>query len=82
MTSLLTPAELDLNALDADVAELIAEVDAIVCAAVAVDRRPSAPPVTVYAARRPRQGPARQVRAVQRSPPTSHVTTSRLSCER
>lgn len=71
MTSLLIPAELDLDALDAEVAELIAEVEAILCAAVAVDRRPSTPPVAACVPLRPRRGPAHQVRAVQRSPPAS-----------
>ena len=71
MTSLLIPAELDLDALDAEVAELIAEVEAILCAAVAVDRRPSTPPVAASVPLRPRRGPAHRVRAVQRSPPTS-----------
>ena len=71
MTSLLIPAELDLDALDAEVAELFAEVDAILCAAVTLDPRQSTPPVAAYAPLRTRRGPARPVRAVQRSPPTS-----------
>jgi hypothetical protein len=73
MTSLLIPAELDLDALDldAEVAELIAEVEAILCAAVAVDRRPSTPPVAAWVPLRPRRGPVHRVRAVQRSPPAS-----------
>ncbi|OBJ90519.1 hypothetical protein A9W97_01095 [Mycobacterium gordonae] len=82
MTSLLTPAELDLDALEADVAELFAEVDAILCAAVAAARRPPAPPVTTYAPLRPWSGPAHPVRAVQRSPPASPHTWSLLSSER
>lgn len=82
MTSLLTPAELDLDALDADVAELIAEVDAILCAAVAVDRRPSAPPVTPCDPPGSWHGPAHPVRAVQRSPPASPHQRSLPSSER
>ncbi len=57
MTSLLIPAELDLDALDAEVAELIAEVDAILCAALATARRPSAPPVRSYVLLGPWHGP-------------------------
>lgn len=82
MTILLTPAELDLDAWDADVAELFAEVDAILCAAVAAARRPPAPPVRAGALLSARQGPAHQVRAVQRSPPASPHTRSLLSSER
>lgn len=85
MTSLLTPAELDLDALDAldsDVAELIAEVEAILRAAVAAARRPPAPPVGADALLSARQGPAHPVRAVQRSPPASPHTRSLLSSER
>ncbi|MHA7649654.1 hypothetical protein ACX9NE_07825 [Mycobacterium sp. ML4] len=68
MTSLLIPAELDLAG---EVAELIAEVDAILCAAVATSRRPPASPVASSVPLRPRPGPAHRVRAVQRSPPAS-----------
>lgn len=82
MTSLLIPAELDLDALDADVAELFAEVDAILGAAVATARRPSAPPVRSCVLLGPWHGPAHPVRAVQRSPPTSPRTRSLLSSER
>jgi len=71
MTSLLMPAELDLDALDPEVAELMAEVEAILCAAVAVDRRRPAPPVSAPMPLTPRRGPAYPVRAVQRSPPAS-----------
>lgn len=73
MTSLLIPAELDLDALDldAEVAELIAEVEAILCAAVTVERRQSTPPVAARVPLTPRRGPAHRVRAVQRSPPAS-----------
>ncbi|MCV7005045.1 MULTISPECIES: hypothetical protein [Mycobacterium] len=76
MTGLLVEAELDFDALDAEVAELIAEVDAILCAAVAVARRPPAPPVTASVALRPWHGPAHSVRAVQRSPPASPIVGS------
>jgi len=66
----------------ADVAALIAEVDAIFCADAFPVRRPPAPPVSGCALMRPGrqvglvercpgawQQPAQSVRAVQRSPP-------------
>lgn len=68
--------------LDPDVAELIAEVDAILCAALTPARRPSAPPLAGSdiarpnrldgpAMRRcaPRPAPVHDVRAGQRGPP-------------
>jgi hypothetical protein len=75
--------ELEILDLDPDVAALIAEVDAILCAALTPARRPAAPPVAGShiarpgrldgrAVRRcaPRPAPVHPVRAVQRSPPT------------
>jgi hypothetical protein len=72
--------------LDPDIAALIAEVDAILCASLTPTRRPPVPPVPpVTGCARMRPGrlvgpalrwsalgrrPARPVRAVQRSPPT------------
>jgi hypothetical protein len=69
---------------EADVAALIAEVDAIFCAAPVPVRRAPAPPVTGCALMRPGrpvglvercpgawQRPTQSVRAVQRSPPRS-----------
>jgi hypothetical protein len=69
--------------LDPDIAALIAEVDAILCAALTPTRRPPVPPVAGWALMRPgrlvgpalrwfalRRRPAQPVRAVQRSPPT------------
>jgi hypothetical protein len=75
--------EFEILDLDPDVAALIAEVDAILCAALTSARRPSAPPVAGSdivrpgrldgpAVRRPtpRSAPVHPVRAVQRGPPT------------
>jgi hypothetical protein len=69
--------------LDPDIAALIAEVDAILCASLTPTRRPPVPPVTGWALMRPGRlvgpalrrsalgrRPAQPVRAVQRSPPT------------
>jgi hypothetical protein len=74
--------ELEILDLDPDVTALIAEVDAILCAALTPARRPPAPPVTGSDFLRPDRldGPAVRrsatmraavpnVRAVQRSPP-------------
>jgi hypothetical protein len=74
--------ELEILDLDPDIAALIAEVDAILCAALAPVRRPPAPPVTGCALVRPGRlvgpavrwsalgrGPVQPVHAVQRSPP-------------
>lgn len=72
--------------LDPDVAALIAEVDAIECAALKGHRRqPAPPPATGLGLLRPRpvgrscvarirhwRAPAHHVRAVQRSPPDRH----------
>jgi len=74
--------ETEILYLDPDTAALMAEVDAILCAALAPSRRPPMPPATERALVegrsaalvgdalvRPRHGPARPVRAVQRGPP-------------
>ena len=74
--------EFEILALDPDVAALIAEVDAILCAALTPARRPPAPPVTGCAFSRPGRlvgpavrwsalgrGPVQPVHAVHRSPP-------------
>lgn len=74
--------ELEILDLDPDTAALIAEVDAILCAALTPTRRPPAPPVTGRAFVRPSplvgpavcwsalgRGPIQPVHAVQRSPP-------------
>jgi hypothetical protein len=70
---------------DPEVAALIAEVDAILCAALTPVRCSPAPPVTGCALLGPRsagrscgalvpawEGPAHRVRAVQRGPPTDN----------
>jgi hypothetical protein len=75
--------ETEILYLDPDIAALIAEVDAILCAALAPARRLPAPPVTgcalveprsagwsCGALVRPRRGPVQPVWAVQRGPPT------------
>jgi len=75
--------------LDPDTAELIAEVDAILCAALAPARRPPAPPATASSSVTPRSagwswrapirpwcGPVHPVRAVERSPPASRTARS------
>jgi hypothetical protein len=75
--------ETEILYLDPDTAALIAEVDAILCAALTPARRPPAPPATGCALVeprsagrssgalvRPRRGPVQPVRAVQRGPPT------------
>lgn len=70
--------------LDPDIAALFAEVDALLCAALAFTCRPSAPAVagcalvrprsagrSCGAAVRPRGAPLQPVRAMQRGPPTT-----------
>lgn len=77
--------------LDPDVAPLIAEVDAILCAALTPARQPPAPPATGCAVIeprlagrsrgalfRPRSGPVRPVRAVQRGPPNREQPASKI----
>jgi hypothetical protein len=74
--------ETEILYLDPDTAALMAEVDAILCAALARARRPPTPPATERALVegrsaalvgdalvRPWHRPARRVRAVQRGPP-------------
>ncbi len=81
--------------LDPDVAAMIAEVDAILHAALASARRPPAPPATACAlvgprpaarscgARvRPRRGPVHPVRAVQRGPPTRQRPATKVHIPR
>lgn len=79
------PATIDaagLFELDPDTADLLAEVEAVLCAALVPSRRPPAPPAIGCAVAeprladrssaalvRPRRVPAQRVRAVQRSPP-------------
>jgi hypothetical protein len=77
--------------LDPDVAKLIAEVDAILCAALAPVRQPPAPPATGCAVieprlagrscgalLRPQSGPVQPVRAVQRGPPNREQPASKI----
>jgi hypothetical protein len=77
--------------LDPDTAALIAEVDAILCAALTPARRPPAPPATgcalvgprscgrsCGALVRPRRGPVHPVWAVQRGPPTRQQPATRV----
>lgn len=77
--------------LDPDIAALIAEVDAILCAALTPTRQPPAPPATGCAVIeprlagrssgalvRPRSGPAQPVRAVQRGPPNREQPASKI----
>jgi hypothetical protein len=81
--------------LDPDVAALIAEVDAILCAALTPARQPPAPPATGCAVIeprsagrscdglvRPRSGPVQAVRAVQRGPPNSRTAREQKSSSR
>lgn len=77
---------------DPEIAALIAEADAILCAALARLRRlPPAPPVTgcalvqpqstgrsCEAPARPRRGPVHPVRAVQRGPPRREPPATKL----
>jgi hypothetical protein len=76
--------------LDPDVAALIAEVDAILCAALSPARAQPAPPATGCAIIEPRSagrsrgalfrpwsGPVQPVRAVQRGPPNREQPASR-----
>jgi hypothetical protein len=77
--------------LDPDVAALIFEVDAILCAALTPTRQPPAPPATGCAVIeprlagrssgalvRPRSGPVQPVRAVQRGPPNREQPASKI----
>ena len=77
--------------LDPDVTALIAEVDAILCAALTPTRQPPAPPATGCAVIeprlagrssgalvRPRSGPVQPVRAVQRGPPNREQPASKI----
>jgi hypothetical protein len=84
--------EFEILALDPDVAALIAEVDAILCAALTRARRPPPPPVTGSdfsipgrldgpAGRRsaPRRAPVHPVRAAQRGPPTREHPPTKIN---
>ena len=84
--------EFEVLYLDPDVAALIAEVDAILCAALIAARRPPATPVAGSditspgrldgpAARRsaPRPAPVHPVRAVQRGPPTREQPVTKVN---
>jgi hypothetical protein len=84
--------EFEILDLDPDVAALIAEVDAILCAALTSARRPSAPPVAGSdiaragrldgpAVRRsaPRPAPVHPVRAAQRGPPTREQPVTKVN---
>jgi hypothetical protein len=84
--------EFEILDLDPDVAALIAEVEAIVCAALTPARRPPAPPVTGSdflmpgrldgpAVRRsaPRRAPVHPVRAAQRGPPTREQAATKVN---
>jgi hypothetical protein len=84
--------EFEILDLDPDVAALIAEVDAISCAALTPSRRPPAPPVTGGAFVMPgrlvgpavrwsalRRGPVHAVHAVQRSPPVPDRPATKVS---
>ena len=84
--------EFEILALDPDVAALIAEVDAILCAALTPARRPPAPPTTGCALVeprpagrtwgalvRPRPGPVQPVRAVQRGPPSREQLATKVN---
>lgn len=84
--------------LDPDIAALFAEVDAILCAALAPAPRPPAPPATGRALTGPRSAgrswptptrcrpaPVRAVRATQRSPPDRKPTDPAINkptCQR
>src|ERR1700690_4540441 len=78
-----------------DIAALVAEVDAILCAALLRARRPPAPPATRCAVVRPRpagrtcgalvgprRGPVQPVRAVQRGPPNPRQTATTATPKR
>jgi hypothetical protein len=84
--------EFEILALDPDVAALIAEVDAILCAALTRARRPPRLPVTGSgfsipgrldgpAVRRsaPRCAPVHPVRAAQRGPPTREQPATKVN---
>jgi hypothetical protein len=84
--------EFELLDLDPDVAALIAEVDAILYAALTSARRPSAPPVTgsdiarpgrldgpAVRSSAPRPAPVPPVRAVQRGPPTREQPVNKVN---
>jgi hypothetical protein len=94
-----TIGSLDFEILDLDpnVAALIGEVEAILCAALTPARRPPAPPVTGSqfsipgrldnpAVRRsaPRRAPVHPVRAAQRGPPAREEPPTKVNdpCER
>jgi hypothetical protein len=77
--------------LDPDVEALIAEVDAILCAALTPARQSPAPPATGCAVieprlagrscgalARPRSGPVQAVRAVQRGPPNPEQPANKI----
>jgi hypothetical protein len=85
-------AEPEILYLDPDTAVLFAEVDAILCAALAPARRPPAPPTTGCALVeprpagrswgalvRPRRGPVHSVRAVQRGPPSREQPATKVN---
>lgn len=84
--------ETEILYLDPDIATLFAEVDAILCAALAPARWPPAPPATgcalvgprsagrsCGALVRPRRGPVQPVRAVQRGPPTREQPATKVN---
>ncbi len=84
--------EFEILDLDPDVAALIAEVDAILCAALTPARRPPTPPVTGCTFVRPgrlvgpavgrfaiRCGPVQPVHAAQRSPPVPDWPATKVS---
>ena len=85
-------AEREILYSDPDTAALVAEVDAILCAALLRARRPPAPPATRCAVVRPRpaaqsrgalvgpwRGPVQPVRAVQRGPPNPRTTATKVT---
>jgi hypothetical protein len=84
--------ETEILYLDPDTAVLFAEVDAILCAALARVRRPLAPPATGCALVEPwpagrswgalvgpRRGPVHPVRAVQRGPPSREQLATKVN---